>query len=154
MTADRNLDLLREFLKRTDPACPGCGYNLRGLASAACPECNEALQLQVGLVQPRLLPFVGAVSGLSAGAGAAFLWLVTATVLSIAMHDWPPWPWLAVPGIALVLEGGAMLSLLRVRGRVWFRKTKRRGRIAAIVGAWGATVGWIGVFVTGVIVTR
>src|ERR1051326_1221584 len=33
------------FLASRDVACPKCGYNLRGVESARCPECGERLEL-------------------------------------------------------------------------------------------------------------
>jgi hypothetical protein len=34
-----------EFLADRDVPCPACGYNLRDLSSARCPECGLALRL-------------------------------------------------------------------------------------------------------------
>ncbi len=36
-------DRLLAFLATRDLACPGCGYNLRGLATPRCPECGRAI---------------------------------------------------------------------------------------------------------------
>lgn len=41
---------LREYLAAHDAPCPGCGYNLRGVTAAACPECGR--ELDVGLIRP------------------------------------------------------------------------------------------------------
>lgn len=38
---------LRDFLAAHDAPCPNCGYNLRGIATSTCPECNRSLQLQL-----------------------------------------------------------------------------------------------------------
>ncbi|MHC5004759.1 MAG: hypothetical protein ACYTJ0_16730 [Planctomycetota bacterium] len=40
-------ELLAGFLAANDVACPACGYNLRGVVSATCPECGLALHLGV-----------------------------------------------------------------------------------------------------------
>lgn len=71
MSTPDELDLaaLRAFLAERDVACPSCGYSLRGLQSPACPECNQALKLQVGLVEPRLGAFIAGVVGLAMGFG-------------------------------------------------------------------------------------
>ena len=37
---------LRQFLAERDIPCPGCGYNLRGLARSLCPECARPFTLQ------------------------------------------------------------------------------------------------------------
>jgi hypothetical protein len=39
--------LLASFLADRDVPCPGCGYNLRGLLGSRCPECGEAIELDV-----------------------------------------------------------------------------------------------------------
>lgn len=38
-------EVVRGFLAMRDMACPGCGYNLRGSAGEACPECGRAIEL-------------------------------------------------------------------------------------------------------------
>lgn len=40
-------DALRVFLAERDEPCPQCGYNLRGLTAAVCPECRTQLAVQV-----------------------------------------------------------------------------------------------------------
>lgn len=40
-------DPLRTFLADRDVPCPGCEYNLRGLAESVCPECGIELDLEV-----------------------------------------------------------------------------------------------------------
>src|SRR5688572_5440203 len=48
-------DLIRAFLSTRDAPCPGCGYNLRGIAQARCPECEREVTLcvQGGVAEPR-----------------------------------------------------------------------------------------------------
>ena len=47
-----NPELLKAYLAERDVSCPACGYNLRGLASEACPECRQQLMLHVTLQRP------------------------------------------------------------------------------------------------------
>lgn len=47
MTPEEDPALIRSFLLGRDAACPGCAYNLRGLASTTCPECQYPLRLQL-----------------------------------------------------------------------------------------------------------
>jgi len=55
-------ELLLEFLRDRDAACPACGYNLRDLTRPVCPECREALALHVGYQKPRIGPFVATIA--------------------------------------------------------------------------------------------
>lgn len=36
---------IQMFLADRDAPCPGCGYNLRGIEQATCPECGRAIEL-------------------------------------------------------------------------------------------------------------
>ncbi|MCZ6834147.1 MAG: hypothetical protein O7G85_00080 [Planctomycetota bacterium] len=45
--------LLLEFVHDRDVQCPKCGYNIRNLTNPICPECQEDLELTVGLVKVR-----------------------------------------------------------------------------------------------------
>lgn len=47
-------ELLVEFLGERDAACPGCGYNLRGVSAGRCPECARGLALM--LERPAMRP--------------------------------------------------------------------------------------------------
>ena len=38
---------LRDFLNRSDVACPRCRYNLRGVTGDSCPECGWGLKLEL-----------------------------------------------------------------------------------------------------------
>ena len=64
-------DLRRQYLVERDVSCPGCGYNLRGLAAGACPECNQDLELGIKLASPRIGRLVAALTGLAVGAGGS-----------------------------------------------------------------------------------
>jgi len=40
-------DAVSAYLSTCDVACPGCRYNLRGVASDACPECGRPIELTI-----------------------------------------------------------------------------------------------------------
>lgn len=59
------------FLADRDVACPACGYNLRGLEDAVCPECSRVLRL-ADLRVPRGKPWTVAPSLIGLSAAFAF----------------------------------------------------------------------------------
>lgn len=50
----RAQEMLLEFLREHDAACPVCGYNVRALIRPICPECRQELMLTVGAARLRL----------------------------------------------------------------------------------------------------
>ena len=75
---------LIEFLGQRDVPCPLCGYNLRQLRSARCPECGRELELRVGLSEPRQGAWVTAQIAIAAAAGVGGL-----AIVATIMHGWP-----------------------------------------------------------------
>jgi len=87
---------LAAFLAERDAPCPGCGYNLRGLTTGRCPECDRELTLEIRLVEPRLGPWVAAVVGASVMAGfhtllaCYFLWMSVVRTFGPRISEvWP-----------------------------------------------------------------
>lgn len=109
-------EALRSFLRARDVPCPACGYNLRGLPGDRCPECNELLDLRVGLVHPKLAWFITALVGLAAGAGFSGLLLLYYVwrVVPTSRRLMPEFLWTTLVGVAL--EGG-LLAVLVLRRR-------------------------------------
>ncbi|MBX9736675.1 MAG: Rab5-interacting family protein, partial [Phycisphaerales bacterium] len=62
-------DMLRAFLAAQDIECPSCRYNVRGLRTDVCPECNQKLTLRLALTEPRLAGFIAGLVGLTSGLG-------------------------------------------------------------------------------------
>lgn len=67
------MDMLARYLAEDDVPCPGCGYNLRGLTGDRCPECSQALELGVRLVEPRLGALIFGLVGMGMGTGFCVL---------------------------------------------------------------------------------
>ena len=67
--------MLATYLAERDDACPGCGYNLRGLTGTRCPECNQELRLQVGLSDAHLTWFIFGLVGIGMSLGFCALLL-------------------------------------------------------------------------------
>ena len=141
--------MLREYLAERDAPCPNCGYNLRGLTTRSCPECNQDLMLRVGLVEPRMGALLGALSGLLAGAGAAALFLVLVFIITVVKNDPPPrnmwFEFIGIPLIGIAVEGSLALLLARPAGRTWFRRLGPRARSGTILGCFlltGCVAAW------------
>jgi hypothetical protein len=81
---DNTLCTLRAFLAERDVACPGCGYNLRGIAGSGCPECGWLITLSElraaaaafgsGLVVMRVVPVVALLFVVPGVLGCFVLW--------------------------------------------------------------------------------
>ncbi len=56
---------LLTYLATRDVPCPGCGYNLRGLARPNCPECGDSVSLTVTNYPSRLGGYSAGFIGLS-----------------------------------------------------------------------------------------
>jgi hypothetical protein len=130
---------LQQFLADRDVPCPLCGYNLRGLANEKCPECNQRLELQVGLIDPVGKSWLVGLIGLAFGAG--FFDLAVAIVVFMSLHenDWPPfrqiWP---------IYLSSAILSFALIG---WVRMRNRVRKMPLGVQSWVATCCWIATIV-------
>ena len=73
-SSTRAQELLLEFLREHDAACPVCGYNLRALTRSICPECGQELVLAVGAARLRLgWLFAALAPGFFSGIAAVFV---------------------------------------------------------------------------------
>jgi hypothetical protein len=128
--------MLQRFLSEHDAPCPACGYNLRGLTSASCPECNSELILRIGLVEPRLGAYVTGLVGWSMGAGLnALLLLYLGIILGFfPTSGVPPKVFLLHNLLAGALQGAGLAA--------WIVFGRRIRRLDAAT-RWGlAMVGW------------
>lgn len=134
--SERDVEALAAYLADRDVACPGCGYNLRGLKAERCPECNEALQLQVGLCEPKLGLFITGITGLASGLGFhlfILMWFVYEDQYSFGT----PWYEITVLLISLGVLGILLLGWVHMRRR--FHRLGVLGRIALTSLAWGVS---------------
>ena len=120
--------LLLEFLRDRDAECPLCGYNLRNLPAATCPECREPLSLSVGLRKPRFgWILVTMIPGFFSGICAALMLIPLGRTLFWANPPapWPVWAtdafgWLSgLVAIVLVKYRYAFLRQPQAAQRVW-----------------------------------
>jgi hypothetical protein len=136
--AGPSVPLLHQFLGEHDAPCPACGYNLRGLTGAACPECNSALALRVGLVEPRLGAYVTGLVGWSMGLGLNGLLLVYMLVVALiySFPGVPLHPFLTHNLVAGVVQGAGLAAWI-----AWLGPRVRQPDVAL---RWlHASLGWL-----------
>lgn len=73
-----------KYLQGRDVPCPACGYNLRDLGGARCPECGRDLKPSVGTVEPIMRNWLILLCGSVAPAAMGLFFLVV-----IAQQGWP-----------------------------------------------------------------
>lgn len=130
---DDEFNMLTTFLGQRDVPCPGCKYNLRGLTGTRCPECDQELALQVGLVEPKIAAFVAGLVGISVGMGGATLLLMGILMSCVKYHKSVKLEsdtlWSGMLGF--VLSGASMA--------VWLRSQRWLARRSRVV-LWGLAV--------------
>lgn len=143
---------LLSWLATRDAHCPVCGYNVRGIPEARCPECAAPLQLHVWSENAGIGPWLLAIVSFSLAAG--FDGVVTTMLVGACVVDPPPppaWGWVAtLLGSFAILSAlclGGVLLLATRRRRFW-RLPRRRQWTAAMVtfGAVGAFHAAFGAF--------
>ncbi len=136
-------DLRRQYLAERDVSCPGCGYNLRGLAAGACPECNQDLELGIKLASPRIGRLVAALTGLAVGAGGSGAVLAIQIALTIFWGGWGPIGFFLIPVLWAIPHGVCLVWLSSRPGRIWFRARTGRVQGAVITASWTASAGFV-----------
>lgn len=126
-------DLVRAFLATRDVACPGCGYNLRGLAGTRCPECERPVTLGVSAWggarhRRRAAVLMGLIL---AAIGVQLVIWVLGVGLAAGLPDWMRLGTFVLLGV-MAVEGAVLARLIAAL---------RRGRESAV--GWGMC--WLGV---------
>lgn len=126
---------LVEWLADRDAPCPNCGYNLRGLTCANCPECGMEVRLRIGLAEPRWVDWIVGLIGLavslgwSGGISAMFL---IAAIFGRGSHD-------AIESLLYFAPGALISGLLTwawVACRTWLRARSTFKRRVLTVACW------------------
>lgn len=133
-------ELLREYLASRDVPCVRCGYNLRGLTSGRCPECDLPVTLVIGSREPPWATWLAALAGVWVLPSGALLVLMFVSWLRFASNErFSRQEYLEVfivPGVILVAWAGAGVWLAGRRGRAWFFGLKKPARAMAIGWIW------------------
>lgn len=123
---------LVRWLNGRDEPCPVCGYNLRDLGTARCPECGAGLHLRVGSENTRLGAWLVGVLSLSLALG--FDGVVATIMTTVAVFLEPPRTPAErfVAGVMVgsfvglsLLVGAGIVAMVRGRAR-WVRVSPRR----------------------------
>lgn len=141
--------LLAGVLADRDWACPGCAYNIRGLTSDRCPECNQLLEVRISLAEPGLGRFLRVLLPLVVTSGMFGCGVVVVLAIS-AFHGLPSaresrqliWYPLAV-AISFGVVSGRLLS---ARGRMWLRSRSTQDARWVQLMAWLVSAGVLAVW--------
>jgi hypothetical protein len=130
--------MLLTFLRGRDVPCPVCGYNLRDLTTARCPECGDELQLQVGAVERAQGWYIVALLAACLGVGGSLLFSMLALVH--APSNW----WIRSLGAQLLLVqlglAGVTTALLLIYRRRIVRSSTQTQRLLGVVICVGVLV--------------
>jgi hypothetical protein len=142
-TSSRAQDMLLEFLREHEAACPVCGYNLKALTRPTCPECGQELVLTVGAARLRLGWLFAAVApGFFSGIAATFLLvpIVGRLVFGDGRMSWPLVP--------LDLFGwcSGIFAIILAKKRVRFIAQPRARQRWWALGIWFVHVAALAVF--------
>lgn len=113
-------ELLKAYLQSHDAQCPVCGYNLRGVVLAVCPECEAPIELMVGSQQARLGPWLMAMLAFAMALGFdGVIGLLLVVPVIISGGEAKEALFLAGTLVTLGLVCVGMLWVLVARKRSW-----------------------------------
>ncbi len=126
-------ELLRGWLSSRDVPCPVCGYSLRSIQSATCPECGARLDVRVGSTDLRIGLWLAGVISLSLAMGfvglLTILFIVPFLAAGLGLSIGLP-----VVAISTIITVSYMLVLLRlIRNRKKFWSKPRKAQKASVV---------------------
>ncbi len=138
-------EFLRNYLRGRDVACPGCGYNVRDLVGARCPECGQELVMSVRLSEPRQGALITGLVGLASGAGFGGLLLIFCIIsFTLMRRGGPPTEFyiIIVPGF--VIHCVAMWFWIRRWNAI--RRISRTARTLLVIGTLILPIAFVVVF--------
>jgi DNA-directed RNA polymerase subunit RPC12/RpoP len=136
---DPEAELVAFLAGRTVP-CPRCGYDLRDIQTARCPECGEPLVLKVGSPRVRFGWLVLAMApGCFSGVAAVFVLFPIGVMIwrNLPPGQGVPWPVMAGDAFGF-LSAGSVVLMYRCRHRILAWPARRQGAFAGAV--WGVHI--------------
>lgn len=134
------------FLSGRSHPCPRCGYDLRDIQAARCPECGEPLVLKIGSPRAR---FGWVILAMAPGcfSGVAAVFVSVPIILSVfgrfGPGQRPPWPFVAADAFGFV-SATAVVVMYRHRQRILSWPTRRQAMFAGVM--WGIHILAFGLF--------
>lgn len=128
------------YLRGRSCPCPRCGYDLRDIKSARCPECGEPLVLKIGSPRIRFGWLVLAmVPGCFSGVAAMFVLIpVFVTIRDrLPAGQGAPWPVMVADAFGF-LSAASVALMYRHRHRFMSWPIRRQAAFAA--GVWATHV--------------
>lgn len=143
-TTTRAQEMLLDFLRVHEAACPVCGYNLKALTRPICPECGHDLVLTVGTARLRLGWLLAALApGFFSGIAAAFL--LVPIVLRYVIGD-GGWSHL-LNAVDLFGWCSGVFAILLARKRHRFLALTRFHQMMFALAIWFIHIAALGVFI-------
>lgn len=136
-----------EFLRGRSHPCPRCGYDLRDILTARCPECGEPLVLKIGSPRARFGWLVLAMApGCFSGVAAVFVMvpIVMSSLGRFGPGQSPPWPVMVADAFGF-LSAAAVVLMYRQRQSILAWPARRQSAFAAAV--WGVHIVAFGLWV-------
>ena len=120
-------ELLHSWLASRDVPCPVCGYSLRSIESATCPECGAQLNIRVGSTDLRIGLWLACVISQALAMGFAGLWSILAIQALFAGQ--------LVALIAPAVTVGYMVALWRLilRRKKFWSKSRHAQTVSVVL---------------------
>ena len=132
----REAELLQAWLSSRDVPCPVCGYNLRSIEAANCPECGAKLDLRVGSTDLKIGLWLVGVISLTLPLGFiglfAIIYVLPMVLSGVARAE--PLSFFIFVAIITVIGVGYVLLLRRlIRRRKKFWSKPRKAQKVSVV---------------------
>lgn len=144
---------LQVYLANRDVPCPNCSYNLRGLSTSRCPECNLEVSLRLELEEPHLRALL--VTAVGWWSSVAVPAAVVITAFGITMLPEVNSPTgseavliLYIPLAFAIASVPPAIYFVTVAGRRRLRSATKTKRRMMAIGGWIALLTFLVTFVT------